>query len=136
MELPHVGETVAMFVKSREAGHPEQWIGSLGAFARRLYEPCAEILRFMRESGDADLIARYREIDAGRLRILAPLEPELAATGRLRAGLSGKAAVDVIWSMTSPAIYEQLVLDRGWTPDQFESWLGPALVGLILADSG
>ncbi len=36
--------------------------------------------------------------------------------------------------MTSPATYELLVLDRGWSPDQFEDWLGAALADLILAD--
>ena len=132
-EFPHVGETVAMLVKARKAGDPEEWLSSLGPFARKLYEPCAEILRFMRESGDANLIARYREIDAGRFRLLTPLGAQLEKSGRLRSGMSGKAAVDLAWTMTGPVTYEQLVLDRGWTPEQFEKWLGPALVDLILA---
>jgi AcrR family transcriptional regulator len=132
-EFPHVGQTVAMLADSRDAGNPEAWLQTMGAFARKLYEPCAEILRFMRESGDPDLISRYKEIDAGRLQLLAELGPQLEETTRLRPGMSGKAAVDLVWSMTSPTTYEQLVLDRGWTPEQFESWLGAALVNLILA---
>ena len=135
-EFPHVGQTVAMLVTACDAGDPEAWLRLLGTFARRLYQPCAEILRFMRESGDAELTARLNEIEAGRLQRLAPLGPQLEKSGRLRPGMSGQDAVDLAWSLTSPATYEQLVLDRGWTPDRFESWLGAALPDLILAGDG
>ena len=133
-EFPHVGETVAMLAKAQEAGDPAAWVRGLGTFARRLYEPCAEILRFMRESGDPTLLERFKEIDAGRLQLLKELGPQLVKARQLRAGMTGQAAVDLAWTMTSPATYEQLILDRGWTADQFEAWLGGALPDLILAD--
>lgn len=131
--LPHVGATIATLVPARDADDPEAWLRFLGEFARRLYEPCAEILRFMRESGDPALIAWFREIEAGRFHLLGELGPQLEKSGRLRSGLTAQAAVDLAWSMISPAAYEQLVFDRGWTPDQFETWLGWALPALILA---
>ena len=131
-EFPHVGETVAMLVAARDAGDPEAWLRLLGRFARRLYEPCAEILRFMRESGDPELISRLKEIEGGRFERLADLGPQLERAGLLRQGITGQVAVDLAWSLTSPATYEHLVLDRGWTPDQFEDWLGAALPALIL----
>jgi AcrR family transcriptional regulator len=132
-EFPHVANTVAMLSEAEQSGDAEACLRLLGTFARRLYEPCAEILRFMRESGDPELISRLREIESRRLQQLARLGPLLDRSGRLRRGVSGAAAVDLAWSLTSPATYEQLVVDRGWTPDQFESWLGPALADLILA---
>ena len=131
--LPHVGATIATLVPARESGDPEAWLRFLGEFARRLYEPCAEILRFMRESGDPTLIGRLNEIEVGRYQLLAELGPQLEQSGRLRPGLSGQAAVDLAWSLISPATYEHLVIDRGWTPDQFQAWLGAALPQLILA---
>lgn len=48
--------------------------------------------------------------------------------------MSATAAVDLVWSLTSLATYEQLVLDRGWKPEQSEKWLGVPLEDLILAD--
>lgn len=133
-EFPHVGETVAMLVKARDAHDPEAWVRLLGRFARRLYEPCSEILRFMRESGDPALIARLKEIEKGRLGLLTELGPQLEKAGRLRPQVTPQAAVDLAWTITSPATYELLVLDRGWTPDQFQDWLGPTLAHLILTD--
>ena len=132
LELGHVGDAVAMLAKAREAGDPEASLRMVGAFARLLYEPCAEVLRFMRESGDPDLISRYREIGVRRLQLLSELRPQLEQTGRLRPGLSGKQAIDLIWAMAGPEMYEELVLDRGWTPQQFEYWLGPAVADLVL----
>ncbi len=132
LELQHVGEAVAMLTEARDGGDPEAGLRRVGAFARRLYEPCAEVLRFMRESGDPDLISRYREIGIRRLQLFAELGPQLEQAGRLRPGLSGRQAVDLVWVMAGPEVYEQLVLDRGWTPEQFESWLGPAVANLIL----
>ena len=86
----------------------------------------------MRESGDPDLISRHREIGARRLQLLSGFGPELEETGRLRPGLSGRQAIDLVWVMAGPGVYEELVLDRGWTPQQFESWLGAAVADLIL----
>ena len=132
-EFPHVGETVALVVQAKDAGDPEAWLRMMGTFARRLYEPCAEVLRFMRESGDPELIGRYREIERGRLQILDELGPQLEQSGRLRPGLSGSRAVDLVWMLSGAETYEHLVLDRGWTSGRFESWLGPTLVDLVLA---
>jgi AcrR family transcriptional regulator len=131
-ELAHVGGAVTMLAAARDAGEPETCLRIVGAFARRLYEPCAEVLRFMRESGDPDLISRYREIGARRFQLLAELESQLEQTGRLRPGLSAGQAIDLVWTMAGPEVYEQLVLDRGWTPQQFENWLGAAVADLIL----
>lgn len=131
--FPHVAEVVALLEDARDAGDPERWLRVTGTFARRMYEPCADLFRFMRESGDPALMTHYREVAASRLRRFAQLGPQLEQSGRLRAGLSGDVATDVVWLLSSPETYEQLVLDRGWTPERFEEWLATALVDLILS---
>lgn len=131
-EFPHVGQTVALLTEARDRADPEAWLLTLGPFARRMYEPCARVLRFMRVSGDPELMGRYEEIEEGRLRLLRELGPQLEQTGRLRKGLSGAEAVDLAWFIAGPETYERMVLERGWSPDRFEGWLGPALVDLLL----
>jgi len=131
-EFPHVGATVGLLVAARDARDPQAWLRMIGPFARRLYEPCAEVLRFMRESGDRELIARYKEIEHGRLERLADLGPQLEQAGCLRPGLSARQAVDLVWTMAGPVTYEHLVLDRKWSPQRFEEWLSGALADLLL----
>lgn len=133
-EFPHVGPTVGILVAARGQGDPVAWLELMGSFARRLYEPCAEILRFMRESGDPQLLERYREIGRGRLELLQDLGRQLESSGRLRPGLTGRQAVDLVWSLAGPELYEDLVLDRGWTTEEFERTLGPSLKQLLLLD--
>ena len=130
-DLIHVGGVVAEFMAARDAGDPAACLRTIGAFARRLYEPCAEVLRFMRESGDPELVSSYRAIGVRRLELLAPLGSQLERAGRLPPGWSGAQAVDLVWTMAGPEVYEQLVLDRGWTPEQFESWLPTAVAALL-----
>lgn len=130
--FPHVAEVVAVLERARDAGDPEEWLRVTGTFARRLYEPCADLFRFMRESGDPQLLGHYREVAASRRRRFSELGAQLERSGRLRPGLSGEDAVDIVWLMTSPETYEQVVLDRGWTPERFEAWLGDALSDMIL----
>jgi TetR/AcrR family transcriptional regulator, regulator of autoinduction and epiphytic fitness len=133
--LRHVQDAVALLNDERAADDPERWLATLGTVARRLYEPCADLLRFMRESGDPDLVRRFKEVERRRLDRLAPFAPMLDRCGRLRRGISGSEAIDLAWSLAGPETYEQLVLDRGWTPDRFERWLSEGLVRLVLAET-
>jgi AcrR family transcriptional regulator len=131
-EFPHVGATVAMLEQARTDADPDAWLRVMGAFARRLYGPCAEILRFMRESGDPALLERYGEIKHGLYAQLAELGPQLEQVQHLRPELTGAEAVDLVWTLASPETYQHLVLDRGWTPERFEEWLREALAELVL----
>ena len=131
--FPHGSEVVVLLERISEEAAPEAWLRTGATFARRLHEPCADLHRFMRQSGDPELIARYREVQASRLKRFARLGHLLDRGGRLRQGLNGADAIDVIWTMTSPETYEQLVLDRRWTPQRYEEWLAGALVDLLLA---
>jgi len=40
--------------------------------------------------------------------------------GTLKPGVSQEEAADLLWSLTSLRTWEDLVLDRGWTPAQYE----------------
>ena len=131
-EFPHVGETVAVLERARSDADPDAWLRVMGAFTRRLYGPCAEILRFMRESGEPELLRRYGEIKHGLYAQLAELGPQLEQAEHLRPGLTGAEAVDLVWALASPETYQHLVLDRGWTPERFEEWLREALADLVL----
>ena len=57
---------------------------------------------------------------------------QLDRSGRLRAGISPSEAVAVIWALSGPDQYTQLVFERGWPPTRYEEWLGDALVNTLL----
>jgi AcrR family transcriptional regulator len=81
--------------------------------------------------------------DAGAAGVLAQLKQErltgmtafaahLAEAGVLRAGVSATDARDVLWLFTSAEVYEQLVLERGWSPSDFGDWMCRQLVAALL----
>jgi len=130
--FPHVAEALTLLTQARDSGDPVVWLQIVGTFSRRINEPCADLFRFMRESGNPRLQGRFKEVERDRRQHFAELGAQLKQTGRLRAGLSGSDAADILWAMAGPESYAQFVLDRGWTPDRFERWLGEALVATLL----
>ena len=81
---------------------------------------------------DRELEALWQGIAQRRAKNMRLLAKELAATGRLRSGLSVEKAADIIWSMNSPEFYLLLVEQRGWSSKEFEHWLAEAWIQLLL----
>ncbi len=57
----------------------------------------------------------------------------LRESGRLRSGLSDKAARDIFWMLTGGDVYRMLVSERRWSPQQYQDWLADTLVHSLLA---
>ncbi len=53
--------------------------------------------------------------------------------GRLRPGLTRGQAVDVLWTLNSPEVFDLLVRRAGWSLKQYERWLAEAFVRELLA---
>jgi AcrR family transcriptional regulator len=56
----------------------------------------------------------------------------LRSKGQLRAGLDEARATDVLWTLNHPMLYQLLVVERGWSPEQYERWLAGTLVEQLL----
>jgi AcrR family transcriptional regulator len=60
----------------------------------------------------------------------------LRESGRLRLGLTHKAARDLFWMLTGGDVYRMLVTERRWSPQQYEDWLADTLVSSLLDKRG
>ena len=104
--------------------------GAVTAFARSIrlrWEAGHDVVVI---SGDAATVDPVIREEAGRVlegrrrgiaaltRAIASLDPALADDHRTAA---------IIDALTQPEVYGTLVVDHGWTPDVFETWLGAAL---------
>ena len=132
--FPHVADALKLFEPLRETADPELWFRTGARVNRLIYELCADLLRFMRESGDPGLLTRYRAREEQRLvgMTQAGLVPMLENSGRLRPGISATDAVAVIWSWSGPNHYTDLVFERGWTAAHYEQWLGDSMINTLL----
>jgi TetR/AcrR family transcriptional regulator, regulator of autoinduction and epiphytic fitness len=132
--FPHVADALKLFDELGSSPDPELGLRTSARVSRLIYELCADLLRFMRESGDPGLLARYRDREEERLNgmIQHRLPALLERSGRLRPGISASEAVAILWALTGPDQFSKLVFDRGWTPARYEEWLGDALVNMLL----
>jgi AcrR family transcriptional regulator len=89
----------------------------LGYDVIRIYQEAARV--------DADIRALWSEVLKGRAREKRRFIEALA--DRLQPGLTVKNATDVYVALERPEIYEELVLERGWSPDQYQRWLARTL---------
>ncbi len=50
-------------------------------------------------------------------------------------GLDVAAAADVVWTLTSPEVHHMLLEIRGWTREQYETWLRDTLERSLLREA-
>jgi AcrR family transcriptional regulator len=106
------------------------YAAALGRIQPRL----APLIRVLQGAAslDSELEALWQTISQRRADNMRLLAKDLAATGRLRSGLSESKVADIIWSMNSPEFYLLLVEQRGWSLEEYERWLGDAWIQLLL----
>src|SRR6202140_3333616 len=121
-----------LVARANAAADPEAALRIGAQISPLIHETCADVVRFMRESGDAELLTRYHQNEELRLTQEAHIPALLRASGSLRPALSDPVAPSVVWAMTGTDFYALLVFQRGWTPSQYEEWLGSALISLLL----
>jgi hypothetical protein len=52
----------------------------------------------------------------------------------LRRGLDVESASDILWTLNHPDLWQLLVAERGWTPDQWEAWFAETVRAQLLRD--
>jgi AcrR family transcriptional regulator len=81
------------------------------------------------DSEMADLLA---EVDEQRLRRMEANARTLYERGDLREGVTREQARDVLWTISSPELYELLVTRRGWSVDRFAAFQAEQVIAALL----
>jgi hypothetical protein len=83
-------------------------------------------------SGDPAIEEIWRQIQGGRLAGMTDFANNLSVGRHLREGLSMEDARDVLWTCSSPELYDLLVLHRGWTPTQYAAFIVSTATAALL----
>ena len=113
---------------------PRAIIRAWGTFVAELAPRGAPILLLIRDAAVADPdVRRLRdELDADRLRRRTDNARRLRDAGHLRDDVTLAVAADVLWSYSSPELYELLVLRRGWSPLRYGRFVADAMIAALL----
>ena len=82
---------------------------------------------------DPDVEAAWQDRLAARLNICRAIITMLAKDPGLKSGLGQSAAVDLMWTLTSLRMWEDLVLGRNWSARQYEKEILALLQRALLA---
>jgi AcrR family transcriptional regulator len=84
-------------------------------------------------AGDPELAELRDTIHAERLAGTTMLAQRLAELGALEADLTVAAAADRIWTLNSFEVWHLLTEVRGWSGDDYATWVGEAFCAAVLA---
>ena len=79
------------------------------------------------EPAAAEMLA---EIGRQRLAGMGVLAREAEATGQL--AVTEEVCRDVVWSTTDGMMWQRFVVERGWSDDEFATWLGDMWVAVLV----
>ena len=101
---------------------------------RRTQHRLAPIVRVILEAAPSEpgVAALWHEITERRAANMRTFIADLAQASPLRDGLSQDKAADIVWTLNSTDVYLLMTSDRGWSPEEFEEWLGDAWERLLL----
>jgi AcrR family transcriptional regulator len=125
-------EIQAMIADPDPASKLRRYAALARALAERTGPLTGVLLAGARSGGDPDLEAFAATIDGERLIGATGVVRNLTATAGLRPGLDPDQARDLVWALISPDLHRMLVVERGWSSDAYERWLGEALVASLL----
>jgi AcrR family transcriptional regulator len=113
---------------------PRRQLRRLVSFTCRFFTQAADIVEIARGAGSTneDLLALWREGEERRFRSQAPLVDNWHRAGALRKDLRAAEALDVLWAMTGADNYRIFVVERNWSAESYEAWLGKTLQRLLL----
>ena len=117
MNSPTGIEMIEAFVSMQARGNPAVW-----AVARAI-----DAVR----RTDAAAARAWQSRLESRLAGCRAIVSRLKAEGSLRPGLDPSIAADLLWTMTSLRMWEDLVLEREWSPEQYQGYLTNVLIGAL-----
>ena len=94
---------------------PRKLISRWGVFVTEIAPMAAPIMLLVRDAAGShpELRPLLEDLHADRLRRMTDNARRLSAAGHLRPGISVADAATVMWTYTSPELYELVVLRRG-----------------------
>ncbi len=120
-------------LQAREAD-PRELISRWGEFVTEIAPLAAPIMLLLRDAAGShpELRPLVEEVHADRLRRMTDNARRFAAAGHLRPGITVADAANVMWTYTSPELYELLVLRRGMPLTTYGRFVADALTAALL----
>ena len=125
----------AEIAKQAEAARdPEEILRVTASISRVILDTERDEIGLMRGVSvlSPELKAIEAELEAVRYTIQEPRAKLLVKTVPAARRLGLARVRDILWMYTGRDVYRMLVLERGWSSDQYESWLAETLIKTLM----
>jgi AcrR family transcriptional regulator len=109
---------------------PRKIIQGWGRLSAEVAPRVSPILLLLRAAActDPEMASLREEIEASRLARMTRNARTLADGGHLRAGITAEKAGEILWTYSSPELYELLVVNRRWPPEEYGTFIAEAMI--------
>jgi AcrR family transcriptional regulator len=90
---------------------------------------------FEAASTDAELEELAGQLTAQRASTAGWIVDQLAGKAPLREGCAREEAVDTVWILMDPAVFDRLTRQRRWSLPQYQQWFASSVDRLLFGDS-
>jgi AcrR family transcriptional regulator len=113
---------------------PRKIIAGWGRLTAEVAPRIAPILLLLRDAADGDPTAAslLTELDNDRHTRMTNNARTLIDGGHTRRGIRLREAGDVLWTYSSPELYDLLVRRRNWTLRKYSTFIADAITGALL----
>jgi len=117
MATPSGADAIRAMIALQASLNPKIWPIARALEAVRRVDPAAE--------------RSWQDRLEHRLAGCRAMVAQLSREGRLRAGMPESVAADLLFTLTSLRMWEDLVLERGWPATQYEEYVGQLAVSAV-----
>jgi AcrR family transcriptional regulator len=120
-----------------EEPDPERQLRLTARNSRLVKTRAAALMKVIRNaaSADPDVAALWSRIQSDFYAVQGTIVETLLEKNALRPDLDVGRATDILWTLNHPDLWQLLVGERGWTPEQYEQWFGDIVCAQLLAVS-
>lgn len=125
----------ALIEQGKKEKCPRKRLEITASIARQLYDAEKTQLSFLRGVSILDPVFKALEIERERRRHHRQKETveAMASEKAFKENLSLSKIRDILWAFTGRDLYRMLVVERGWSSDEYERWLAEWLIQALLA---
>ena len=116
---------------------PRKRLEIAARISRQLYDAEKMQLNLLRGALILDPVFKELEIERERRRYKRQEETVkmMANENAFTEKISISRIRDILWAFTGRDIYRMFVIERGWSSDEYEKWLGELLIQVLLSNA-
>ena len=113
---------------------PRRRLSGYAMAVRRIHHGAADVFAALSAAAsvDPDLGDLAAKADRNRRSGAKAIVRGVASLDALCPALDERTAVDIVWTLNSPDVFQMLVRRCGWSLDRYESWLAATLAAQLL----